>query len=97
MEMKQCCATGAGTMGVATGRARLLGLTEVQGVESCLRLCEEQVPKKETLSVVFSKHLILSCSRSWESLASSSGKAFCKSQATRLIPSLGLEKRKENH
>lgn len=31
-----------------------LGLTEVQGVGSfCLRLCEEQVPKKETLSVVF--------------------------------------------
>lgn len=51
--MKQCCATGA-SVGGTTGRARFLELTEVQGVGSfCLRLCEEQVPKKEILSVVF--------------------------------------------
>lgn len=40
--------------GQLEGQGSYLGLTEVQGVGSfCLRLCEEQVPKKQTLSDVF--------------------------------------------
>lgn len=93
MEMKRC-ATGAGIMRGTTGGARLL-LRVYRGARFGILLSKALwragAHGRHSLLCswrVFSKHLILSCSRSWESLALSSGKAVF-ARATQLISSLG--------